>query len=383
MEKIKDLWRKNWKQYAVWLAMVACLWVLFKLGYNREFNPPAPPIPVFNPAEFTLSDGTVQAGWVKDDGAVKAVSDSLPFKVFADTPAGKQAGELPDRFYLWDVYKKVDARGPPAKNQGQVGSCVSFGTNNAILRTMAAQIALNGTNEELKDIAEEVTYGGSRVEVGKGRIRGDGSVGAWAAQFVQQYGVISRDKHGKYDLTAYDPNRCRAWGQSGVPNDLEAVVREHPVKDITQIKTTDDLKKALAQGYGVAVCSDQGFSMQRDSRGVAQPRGSWAHCMCIDGYHTDGGKLYFHIENSWGANAHTGPAGWGNPSTAGFWADGAVVQRMLAAGDTWAFSGVKGFPARESEWFVRLQIKREADTRLAQAHFSRRFPCDSLLLLAP
>jgi len=370
MDRLKDLFAKNWKQYAVWLTVVVCLYVLYRVGYLTDFNPPSPPIPVFEIEDYKAADGSYQLGWHQDDDAVKAVQGQLPFKVFADTPAGQQVGE-PEFFYQWEVYRKADPRGPPAKNQNPVGSCVSFGTNNGILRTMACQIVLDGAAEELKDIAEEVTYAGSRVEIGGGRIRGDGSVGAWAAKFVQQYGVVSREKHGKYDLTSYDPARCRAWGNSGVPDDLEPIARQHPVKDITLIRTTAELKKAIAQGYGVAVCSGQGFSMQRDARGVAAPRGSWAHCMCIDGYHTDAGKLYFHIENSWGPNAHTGPVGWGNPSTAGFWADSATVQRMLNAGDTWAFSGVRGFPARESEWFV--QNSSRSDTRLAAIR--RLDPC--------
>jgi hypothetical protein len=231
---------------------------------------------------------------------------------------------------------------------------------------MMCQIVMDRANEEFKDIAEEVTYAGSRVEIGKGRISGDGSVGAWAAQFVQKWGVVAREVHGKYDLTNYDQARCRAWGRTGVPDDLEPTARNHPVSSITQIKTLDELKKALSQGYGVAVCSDQGFSYQRDARGVARAQGSWAHCMCIDGYHTDeNGKLFFHIENSWGDKTHTGPTGWGNPSTAGFWADSATVQRMLNAGDTWAFSGVKGFPARESIWFVNNEQSQPIGTCVA------------------
>lgn len=363
LDKLKDLCSKNWKQYAVWLTICGALWVLYATGYMPGFNPPSPPIPIFETAQ----------GWVRDDAAVEQVSSTLRFKVFADTPAGNVAN-IPDHFYQWDIVRKINPAGPPAKNQNPVGSCVSFGTNSAIYRTMAGQIVLGNANEELKDIAEEVTYAGSRVEIGGGRIRGDGSVGAWAAQFVQKWGVVAREKHGQYDLTSYDPTRCRAWGQSGVPADLETVAKLHPVKDITRITSWDEAKKALAQGYGIAICSDQGFSMQRDARGIARASGSWAHCMCLDGYHTEGGREYGHIENSWGASAHTGPVGWGNPSTAGFWADSSVIDWMIrSGGDTWAFSGVKGFPARDSEWFVQLPAARTV--RVASLKLERVNPC--------
>ena len=41
-------------------------------------------------------------------------------------------------------------------------------------------------------LSPEVIYGGSRVEIGGGRIRGDGSIGAWAARWVRDYGVVPR-----------------------------------------------------------------------------------------------------------------------------------------------------------------------------------------------
>lgn len=379
MDKLKDLWQKNWKQYAVWLLICGALYVLYLTGHIPGFNPPSPPVPIFEIDKYQVADGQYDFGWQKDEAAVKAVVATLPFKAFADTPAGAVA-DVPDHFYQWDVYRKANPRGPPIRNQGSVGSCVGNGGASAIVRTLACQIVLDGANEELKDLSVEVLYAGSRIEIGGGRIRGDGSVGAWLAKFANQYGIAPAEKittaAGKtYDLSSYDQARCRAWGNSGVPDDLEPLCKKHPVQEITLIKTLDELKRALAQGYGVSVCSGQGFSMQRDSRGVARPSGSWAHCMCIDGYHTEVGKEFYHIENSWGPDAHKGPVGWGNPSTAGFWAEAAVVQQMLAAGDTWAFSGVKGFPARESIWFVQRK-QRDADVRLAS--FSPRrssFPC--------
>ena len=290
-------------------------------------------------------------GWHRDPAAVAAVQGTLPFRVFADTPAG-QVHDLPPSVYLWQAYAQLPIRGPPSKDQRAVGSCVSFGTNNAIERTIAAAIA-NGARLEFKLLAEEVTYGGSRVEVGGGRIRGDGSTGAWAAQFVQKWGVVSREQHGRHDLREYNEARCREFGRTGVPDELETLAREHPVKAITRVGNWFEAKQALASGYGLAVCSNQGFTMRRDANGVAQPSGSWAHCMCIDGYHSEGSREYAHIENSWGPDAHTGPVGWGNPPTSGFWIEARVAERMIVnGGDTWAFSDVQGFPARRLDWFI-------------------------------
>lgn len=293
-----------------------------------------------------------RTGWVNNPEMVAQVAAAEQFKVFSDTPAGKLVEAIPDHIYLWKNYELLFARPPPSKDQNPIGSCVSFGTNTAIERTMAYEIAVLKKPLKFKFICEEVTYAGSRVEVGGGRISGDGSVGAWAAKFVKEWGVIAREPtaDGKYDLSKYDPQRCRDWGRRGVPDDLEPLAREHPVQGITQIKDWEEAKLALAQGYGIAICSNQGFSMQRDAKGICRASGSWAHCMALDGYHIDGASEYGHIENSWGANAHTGPVGWGSPPPSGFWTDSRTIDRMLKQGDSWAFSTVKGFPARKIIW---------------------------------
>lgn len=304
------------------------------------------------PEQGTGPDGR-HCGWVDDYAAVEDVLSRRRFKSFGHTPAGRAADPLPKQVFLWDAYRKILGTLPPAKDQGNVGSCVSFGTNNAVARTLAVEVALGAQPMEFKDIAEEVTYGGSRVQVGKKQIRGDGSVGAWAAEFVNKWGVVSREKHGSCDLSVYSVTVCRKMGQSGVPADLQAVAKQSPVKNIALVKGWEDAKLSLSQGYGIAVCSNQGFTMKRDANGVCKPSGSWAHCMCLDGYViVAAGKEYGHIENSWGQNAHTGPVGWGNPSTAGFWAESRVVDRMLRAGDSWSFSAAVGFPARKIDWFV-------------------------------
>lgn len=101
--------------------------------------------------------------------------------------------------------------------------------------------------------------------------------------------------------------------------------------------------------------------------------------MCLDGYHTEGGEEFGHIVNSWGPSAHTGPVGWGNPGTEGFWAKSSVVNRMLSQGDSWAFSSVKGWPKRDLDWFVRGENKEEpayaAVSNIRGAHSRRIAPC--------
>jgi hypothetical protein len=297
--------------------------------------------------EFDMAE---LCGWHNDPEAVQSVAALQPFPSFGNTPAN-EISTLPKQAFLWNAAKKVLGTLLPWRNQGSIGSCVAHGTNRAILYSLLCEIA-SGSPEKYAAIAEEVTYGGSRVEIGRNRIRGDGSVGAWAAEFVRQYGVVARGKYGKYDLSVYSESTCRSFGDNGVPTELENVAKTHPVKTITKISTWEEAKKALAQGYGISVCSNQGFSKVRNQNGVAAPHGSWAHCMCLAGYITlDDGTEYGRIDNSWGPNYFSGPVGWGEPGPEGFWAQSKIIHKMLQYGDSWAFSTVEGFPLR-LDWVI-------------------------------
>ncbi len=283
-------------------------------------------------------------GWVDDPEQVEAIAVEQEFQSFADTPAGMVSlGELPKQVFLWKIHNTVTGKDPDEENQGNFGSCVGFGTVAGVEATMVYQI-FTGAHEEWKELSQEIVYGGSRVEIGKGRLgRGQGSIGAWAAQFVKQYGVLPRGLYGKWDLRKYSIPLCSDFGINGVPNELESQIKEHPIKDIVQVKSWEDAKKALAQGMGIAICSNQGFSMKRDAKGRCAPMGRWAHCMALWGYNTDGSEMGW-IKNSWGASATTGPRGAGDPPLCGFWADASVIDGMLRQNDSWAFGNAKGFP---------------------------------------
>jgi hypothetical protein len=317
-----------------WLAALLAGLTAF-VGYL--LSQPAAPPPAF--------------GWVNDPDAVRAVVTELPVPRFADTEAFRSGDQGPENVYLWEACRKVTGDLLPPRNQGQIGSCVAFGTASAIEHLQCVQIA-SGSREEYRDLAQEVIYGGSRVEIGGGRIRGDGSIGAWAARFVTQYGMVARGRYGDIDLSKYDERRCRLYGETGVPDRLEPIAKAHPVKAVTNVRTFAECRAAIRNGYPIAVCSTQGFRMQRDAEGFCAPQGTWAHCMAIVG--VQGGKRPgAFLLNSWGGSAHTGPLGAGNPSPAGFWVDANVVDRMLREGDSWAFSGVNGFPARKLDWYAQ------------------------------
>ena len=335
------------------------------VGYLAQEFAPGPPPPDPPPEEPRAF------GWVHDPAAIEAVAAALPVPEFRATEAYTAPYTGPDDVFLWDACRKVTGDLLPPRDQKGVGSCVSFGTASAIEHLICVQIA-TGERAEFRELAQEVIYGGSRVEVGGGKIGGDGSVGAWAAKFVQDWGVVARGVHGSHDLTRYDEGRCREYGRRGVPPDLETLAREHPVKTVANVKSWDECRAAVRNGYPVAVCSTQGFTMARDADGFCRPQGSWPHCMAIVGVKGKPREGAF-ILNSWGGSAHTGPTGAGNPSPAGFWAEAAVVDRMLKQGDSWAFSGFVGFPARKLDWYAGRRPRPEA-ARLALLPADQRLP---------
>lgn len=301
-----------------------------------------------------MSDEFYTPGWVDEPQSVELVALEQPMPFWGLTPAAAVPMEsLPTEVFLWQSWEKVRNNPFPNRSQGKVGSCVSFGCCTAIEVTACCEI-LAGEPEESRDLVQEIVYAGSRVEIGNGRFSSDGSIGAWAAEFVRKYGVLDRGLHGKYDLTSYSEARCREWGAPGrgVPNELEDEIRKFPVRSITLVKSWEGCKQALAQGYAVSVASSQGFRYQRDSSGVCAPSGKWAHQMAILGYAQIGGKDHGFIMNSWGPSAHTGPLGPGKPPVGGFYATADVIGRMLAMGDSWAYSGVQGFPSRRFSWFI-------------------------------
>ncbi len=290
-------------------------------------------------------------GWVPDREQVRAISATLPQPYFATTPAFRDPYTGPDDVFLWEASRKVLGKLIPPRDQGSVGSCVAFGTASAIEHLLCVQIA-GGSREEYRDLVQEVIYGGSRVEIGGGRVRGDGSVGAWAARFVVDYGVLPRGTFGRFDLRSYDVTRCREFGRAGVPDELEPEVRKHPVKAVSNVKSWDEARAAIRNGYPIIVCSSQGFQAHRDPEGFCSPRGTWYHCMALVGVR-GGDRPGGFLLNSWGERFHSGPVGLGNPSPAGFWVDARVLDRMLRQGDSWAFSNVRGFPSRKLDWYAQ------------------------------
>lgn len=302
-------------------------------------------------------------GWKPDAEATEAIKASLAEPYFGDTAAGKAflADEDKD-VLLTDAAKYVLGDYLPVRDQKDVGSCVSFGVASAIEHLILVDMARAGQlglppPSEYKDLVQEVIYGGSRVEIGGGRIRGDGSVTAWAAKFVQQYGVVPRGQYGPWDLRNYNTLTCRKFGSTGVPPELEAEAKKSPVKTFAFVRNAEEASKALHQGYPIAVGSSVGFGNRgpwpRDKDGFLRASGSWGHCMSVLGVVNVNGRRGFLWNNSWGPGVHQGPTGGkAIPASGCFFVDWATADRMFKEGDALCFSGAVGFPVKQlPEWW--------------------------------
>jgi hypothetical protein len=283
-------------------------------------------------------------GWVDDPRQVEQVMESLPFPVFSDIWQPIKDSGKSKCILLYDYMREASNDNYPKRRQ-TIGDCVSHGAAYAVDAVKAVDIVLKGEFEEwVAETATEDIYAGSRVQIGGGRLRGDGSIGAWAAKYVNQYGALARGKYGNVDLTTYSGAKARSWGKrgAGVPGGLIPFAKEHPILTVSQVKTYEEVRDLISNGYAVTIASGQGFSSKRDSEGFARPQGSWAHQMSILAVDDEYKRPGVLVQNSWG-KWNGGPKRHNQPDGS-FWVDAQEIERrVLSRGDSWAFSSYEGF----------------------------------------
>lgn len=284
-------------------------------------------------------------GWIDDKEKVEQVMETLPFPIFNDvwTPI-KDSGKG-KKVLLYEVIRKVAGTYPMRKQT--IGDCVSHGAAYAVDAVKCVDIFLKNEFEEwVAETATEDIYGGSRVQIGEGRISGDGSVGAWAAKYVNTYGALPRQKYGDIDLTEYNGSFARTLGRNGVPRELLEIAKQHPIHVVSRVDTYEQVRDLICNGYAVTIASNQGFTSRRDSEGFAAPQGSWAHQMSILGVDDEYKRPGVLVQNSWGV-WNGGPKRNDQPDGS-FWVDADVIEkRILSQGDSWAFSSYEGFKPRK------------------------------------
>jgi len=251
---------------------------------------------------------------------------------------------------LWKACEQVMGRVPLRVQE--IGDCVSMGYSLCVDVLACTEIVLGKEEEEYKEeCATEPIYGGSRVEIGGGQLGNeDGSVGAWAAKYVHEFGILQRKiyKNGfEHDLRKYSGERAKEYGRRGVPDVLEPIARKHPVRTYSLVNNYEEARDAIANGYPIPPCTMIGFDDKRDEDGFARPKGKWGHCMAFVGMDDAFKRPGLLCANSWPVNWISGPKRHDQPDGS-FWVDAEVVDKILREGDSFALSGFEGYPSQQN-----------------------------------
>jgi len=279
-------------------------------------------------------------GWLGKAKAKAAWNLLQGSQSFADLP---QMGVQGDRkLMLYDVVRKV--LGKDTENYPQeIGDCVSFGAKNAVEYVQCTEILMGGEPEKFKAMFPPYLYGTGRVFVGGGQINGDGSLGSWMAEAIIKFGAIPTDADG---CPKYSGSVARKWGNNpGPPSQFVTLGKQHPVKKAAQITSWDALVTAICNGYPCTVASNQGFEMEARSDGFHAASGSWAHQMCIIGVDDTYTTPYAIVLNNWGDVHGRLEAfdGSGELPVGVLRVKKKVIQNMIDAGETFAYSNFDGF----------------------------------------
>ena len=255
-----------------------------------------------------------------------------------------------------DLTKALEQVWGPAwyLNQGECGSCVAFGAALACDLLTAIEIVAGRRRKPQGRTDPMTIYWGSRVEIGGGRLgRSEGSVGVWAAKYLQQFGTLEQRRYDAANLSIYDPSLCCGSNSyKGVPDALEPIARQYPVRRYAQVTSFDEAVAALAAGYPVTIASAQGFRMRLDVNGFGTASGTWNHQQCVAGYELTPTPCLW-VANSWGACYTGGPDGW---CPAVMKVRKTTAERMLREGDSWALSDHETFAPKAGLNWSRLNF---------------------------
>lgn len=345
-----------------------------------EFGPSGPPMGYQpNPDATEKFLKTLDKPYIRDAGP----------ELF--NPRGPPVGNDPQGVFLYRSLNRQWAKKynkPWVVEQQKIGDCVSWGWAHAVAIHLAILCDL-GHSSEFNFPCTEAIYGGSRVEARN--LNGDGvsaqagyctkcyppqfckcgSNGSYAARFIRDFGIVWRREYSFADLRVYTEARAREYGAYGCGgrNDrgrADQVAKAFPVRTVALVRTFEEAAAAIRSGYPIPVCSLQGFRSQRNGDGFAAPSGTWAHCMCFIAVRADKPGLL--CLNSWGPNWITGPKFPADMPDGSFWVDANTCNRMLAGGDSFAVSGMDGFPFQElnnGDWVQWQNTPAEAHYALA------------------
>ncbi len=256
---------------------------------------------------------------------------------------------------LWDFTKKANG-GKHFQTFRQItGSCVGQGLGQALWRLASVEVVRLGDPELIKLPFFLLPYGRSRYYLGE-RGRGDGSTGATAARAAVEDGIVAADEPGLPPWTdddgiTFGRDAEYKWSDgAAISAEWLGKAKKHLVKSAAQIKSVDEMRTALQNGYPCTIASDWGGMMQPPATGTPavllnRRVTTWNHQMSVHGWwdHPTLGEI-FYILNSWGPRAHGTPADDSQPG--GFWVKSSEMAYIINQREAFAFSQFAGFEAQ-------------------------------------
>lgn len=223
------------------------------------------------------------------------------------------------------------------------GDCVSHATRNACDLSRAVEIDIK------KDKESWIARGATEAIYGARGHGGQGMSCARAADFVSNVGgiLVRKNYPGIEDFSKYNGNLGAKWGSRGLPDKVIDKADDHQIRTVSLIRTVEEARDALANGYGIAVCSGYGFSNKRDKNGFARKSGSWAHAMAWIACDDTNGEPAFLVQNSWGKWNDGGHPEWGPIPDGSFLIHADDAAGMLSGNGSYAFSDFDGFPPQK------------------------------------
>ncbi|MEM8668748.1 MAG: hypothetical protein AAGG48_14605 [Planctomycetota bacterium] len=184
----------------------------------------------------------------------------------------------------------------PASGQDR-GDCVSHDQRNANLLSYACEIQ-DGKPDQESGKPEQVPKMPSRgmadgafsteVYYWFRRHGRDGwSCDAAARVAMREGGLVTRDDHTEtlgVDLTRYSGRNAGKYGRTPPSGSVADALDNNLVRTATTLKSKEERRDFLANGYGLSTCGSQGYSNKRDQWGVSRRRGRWAHAMAFIGF---------------------------------------------------------------------------------------------------
>lgn len=289
-------------------------------------------------------------------GGYASVGDAASANGWAGSGAGKLVLPFLCVTKLWPKAFPGDAQ--------TVGSCVSHGTKNGILISLACEIVAGkpdettGQIEGVPDVPPEGEASGvlnpAPIYWQRGYNGHGWSCPTAANVVVKTAGCVVARKYDDLGVDLTNVNRSieTMYGARKPPEAWQAEFAKHRIRTAADVDAFEPLRDALANGYGISSCGSEGFSSTRNEDGVSNRRGSWAHAMAYIGADDRSeikqkyGEPLVLVQNSWG------PWNSGSRRILGttidipigsFWARWSDIKRRYMV----AFSGVAGWPARK------------------------------------